>query len=199
VILSVQHFRPHRMRSIDAAYCYRSPPVRASLCVSVCISVMIVSRVQTAEPIEMSFWADLRRSMYKTTVHVDATRQIRRINLCGGDADCRCHYCISLFLDPLSSQQLLNIIFFVLVLRRLKPWTTYEFLRRDAILILFRISFISPIMPNVRRTRSTATDRCVLLHAAKHLSVITRRPPFIRSTRLHNYRQIALVAARRRT
>ena len=37
VILSVQHFRPHRVRRIDAAYCYRLC-VRLSVCLYACRS-----------------------------------------------------------------------------------------------------------------------------------------------------------------
>jgi len=48
------YHRPHRTTTyVDAAYCYRRSSV---VCLSVCLSVTIVSPAKTAELIEMRFW-----------------------------------------------------------------------------------------------------------------------------------------------
>ena len=62
---------------VDAAYCYRRTNV---VCLSVCLSVMIMSPAKTAEPIEMPFgmwtWVD-RSKRVLDGAHIAASWRIR--------------------------------------------------------------------------------------------------------------------------
>ena len=75
------------MRSINAAYCY-------TLCSVVCLCVRVGhtgESCKTDEAIEMPFGGKL------LWAHIGATWRIRRIDWCGSDAVCRCHYRSNLF------------------------------------------------------------------------------------------------------